>query len=419
MILNIRSFARLLLINTLYIGVLSVAELAQAQMDHSSSKASSMPAKPSNTCQGFGLECATAATPFFAPDGKLLLAWTANGVVSVAQSVDLGKTLAAAVQIAEHGKSLDAGSDARPQITADKQGNIFLAYAFFKDTNWNAQINTTRSTDGGKSFTSPETLVKDGSSQRFPSVLIKPDNSIFITWIDKRLVAIAKQGGEKRLGGSIAYSSSQDGGKTFETERFANENSCECCRIGGSLDPQGNPVVAYRAIFPRGIRDQATQVIIAKRAEPIRRVADDDWKTDACPHHGPSIAISGSGKFHVAWYTQGSKRSGVFYANSANQGVTYSKPSRVGADGTSVARPYLLAMGQQVWLVWKEFDGSKSSVYLKESKDDGNTWSTPKLLASTAGYSDHPLLLSRGNQAFLSWLTRDDGYQLLSVGQRQ
>jgi hypothetical protein len=109
----------------------------------------------------------------------------------------------------------------------------------------------------------------------------------------------------------------------------------------------------------------------------------------------------------------------VFYANSANQGVTYSKPSRVGADGTSVARPYLLAMGQQVWLVWKEFDGSKSSVYIKESKDDGNTWSTPKLLASTAGYSDHPLLLSRGNQAFLSWLTRDDGYQLLSVGQKQ
>ena len=411
-------FCRLLLLKTLFLGVVSMAGLAQAQMDHSSSKASSMPGKPSNACQSFGLECANAATPFFAPDGKLLLAWTANGVVSVAQSADLGKTLSTPIKIAEHGKSLDAGSDARPQIVADKQGNIFLAYAFFKDTNWNAQINTVRSTDGGNSFTSPETLVKDGSSQRFPSVLIKPDSSIFISWIDKRLVAAAKQGGEKHLGGSIAYSFSQDGGKTFETERFANESSCECCRIGGSLDPQDNPVVAYRAIFPGGIRDQATQVITVKGAEPIRRVADDDWKTDACPHHGPSIAVSGSGKFHVAWYTQGSKRAGVFYANSINQGLTYSKPSRVGAEGANVARPYLLTMGQQVWLVWKEFDGRKSSVYLKDSKDDGNTWSAPKLLSSTAGYSDHPLLLSRGNEVFLSWLTRDDGYQLMSIGQK-
>jgi len=374
-----------------------VLNFSYAQMGHSSHMMNPAPAKSNNTCEGSGLECANAATPFFAPDGKLLLAWTANGVVSVTQSNDLGKSFSLPVKIAEHGKSLDAGSDARPQIVVDKNNNIFLAYAFFKDSNWNAQINTARSTDGGNSFTSPETLVKDGSSQRFPSVMIRSDKSIFISWIDKRLVAKAKQGGERRLGGSIAYAFSQDGGKIFEAERFANESSCECCRIGGSLDPQGNPVVAYRAIFPGGIRDQATQVITTKGADPIRRVADDDWKTDACPHHGPSIAVSGSGKFHVAWYTQGSKRSGVFYANSINQGISYSKPSSIGAEGANIARPYLLSMGQQVWLIWKEFDGSKSSVYLKDSKDDGNTWSIPKLLASTAGYSDHPLLLSRGN----------------------
>ena len=396
---------------------LAILDSAHAQMNHSSMMGNAL-SKPL-ACLGFGIECANAATPFFAPDGQLLLAWTANGAVSVAQSNDLGKSFSSPVKIAEHSKSLDAGSDARPQIVADKQGNVFLAYAFFKDANWNAQINTSRSTDGGNSFTSPETLVKDASSQRFPSVMIKSDNSIFISWIDKRLVAKAKQGGEKRLGGSIAYSFSQDGGKTFETERFANESSCECCRIGSSLDPQGNPVVAYRAIFPGGIRDQATQVITTKGADPIRRVADDDWNTDACPHHGPSIAVSGSGKFHVAWYTQGSKRSGVFYANSTNQGMTYSKPSRIGAEGANVSRPYLLAMDKQVWLVWKEFDGSKSSVYLKKSKDDGNNWSTPKLLASTAGYSDHPLLLSRGNEVFLSWLTRDDDFQLMNIGQKQ
>lgn len=412
-------FKRPLWLFALLLGALGTIGQAQAQMDHSSGMAGAMKSKSNDICQGDGLQCANAATPFFAADGKLLLAWTANGVVSVVQSTDLAKSFSAPVKIAEHGKSLDVGGDARPQIVADKQGNIFLAYSFFKDANWNAQINTARSSDGGNTFTAPASLVKDGSSQRFPSVLIKPDGSIFISWIDKRLVAAAKQGGEKRLGGSIAYSFSQDGGKTFEVERFANEASCECCRIGGSLDPSNNPVVIYRAIFPGGIRDQATQVIAAKGADPIRRVADDDWKTDACPHHGPSIAVSGSGKFHVAWYTQGSKRSGVFYANSTNQGVSYSKPSRIGAEGSNVARPYLFAMGQQVWLVWKEFDGKKSSVYIKESSDDGNTWNSPRLLASTEGYSDHPLLLSHGDAVFLSWLTRADGYQLINVGHKK
>jgi len=411
------SFSRPLLLGALLISALGTVSRAQAQMDHSSQMMGTASTKPA-VCLGAGLDCANAATPFLLPDGKLLLAWTANGVVSVAQSSDLGKTFSISAKIAEHGKSLDVGSDARPQIVSDNKGNVFLAYAFFKDSNWNAQINTARSTDGGNTFTAPTSLVQDGSSQRFPSVLIRPDDSIFISWIDKRLVAAAKQGGAKRLGGSIAYAFSSDGGKTFQAERFANESSCECCRIGASLDPQNQTVIVYRAIFPGGIRDQASQVIGAKGVEPIRRVSDDDWKTDACPHHGPSITVSGTGTFHVAWYTQGSKRSGVFYANSSNQGLRYSKPSRVGAEGANVSRPYLLAVGQQVWMVWKEFDGTHSLVYLKQSVDDGKTWGIPQMISKTSGYSDHPLLVNQGNTVFLSWLTRLDGYQLIQIGQK-
>lgn len=408
-----------LLPKTLLLGVLGVCMHVSAQVEHSSHATKSAPAKVSSACQGAGLECANAATPFFAVDGKLLLAWTANGVVSVAQSTDLGKSFTSAVSIAEHGKALDTGSDARPQIVSDSKGNIFLAYAFFKDSQWNAQINTARSVDGGKTFGTPESLVRDSSSQRFPSMLLKSDDSIFISWIDKRLVAAAKEKGRPLLGGSIAYSTSRDGGKTFQTEKFANESSCECCRIGVSQDLNNQPVIAYRAIFPGGIRDQATQLIGSKGAEAIRRVADDDWKTDACPHHGPSIAVSGSGKFHVTWFTQGTKRSGVFYANSSNQGISYSNPVRVGAEGANVSRPYLLAIDRQVWLAWKEFDGTTSSVYLKSSQDDGATWSEPKALIKTTGYSDHPLLLRQDQTVYLSWLTRADGYQLIKVGQKQ
>ncbi len=389
-----------------------------AQMTHLSHSAMNVPNKPA-VCVDAGLECANAATPFFLSDGRLLLAWTAGGVVSVAQSSDMGKTFSSPVVIAEHGKSLDSGSDARPQIVADAHDNVFLAYAFFKDSHWNAQINTARSADGGKTFTAAQSLIHDGVSQRFPSVIIRPDNSIFIAWVDKRLVAEAKKAGQQRLGGSIAYSFSKDVGTTFSAEKIANESSCECCRIGASLDPQGGVGMVYRAIFPGSIRDHASQIILTAGAGKVERVARDEWRTDACPHHGPTIAISGSGKMHVAWFTQGSARSGVFYANSTNQGATYSKPQRIGAQDANVSRPYLLAVEQSVWLVWKEFDGNKTDIYLKQSMDDGKTWSAAKVISQTTGYSDHPLLISQQGTVFLSWLTRMDGYQLIPLNLKQ
>ena len=397
---------------------ISMPNFTFAQMSHSTHSGVSASAKPSSSCIGSGLDCANAATPFLNRDGKLLIAWTAGGVVSFAESKDLGKTFSPAVKIAEHGKSLDTGSDARPQLASDSNGNIFLAYAFFKDANWNAQINTVRSSDSGNTFSTPVSLVDDGSSQRFPSVLIKPDNSIFMAWIDKRLVAAAKRGGEKRLGAAIAYSFSVDEGKTFTVERIANENSCECCRIGVSVTPVGDPAIIYRAIFPGGIRDHATQIISSKGAGQIRRVSDDHWKTDACPHHGPTIAISDAGTLHVAWFTQGEKRSGVFYAGSVNQGQSYSPPMRIGAEGANVSRPYLLANQQSIYLVWKEFNGKTSMVHLKQSVDDGKTWSDAKVISETIGYSDHPLLISKGGEVYLSWLTRANGYQFINIGSK-
>jgi hypothetical protein len=68
-------------------------------------------------------------------------------------------------------------------------------------------------------------------------------------------------------------------------------------------------------------------------------------------------------------------------------------------------------------MAWKEFDGNKTSIYLKKSLDDGKSWDLPVRVSQTTGYSDHPLLLSYGKQVFLSWLTRLDGYQLIKIGQ--
>jgi hypothetical protein len=49
------------------------------------------------------------------------------------------------------------------------------------------------------------------------------------------------------------------------------------------------------------------------------------------------------------------------------------------------------------------------------SHDSGSTWSAPRVVAQTADASDHPLLVTDGRHAFLSWQTRAQGYRLIEL----
>jgi thiol-disulfide isomerase/thioredoxin len=367
-------------------------------------------------CKDTTLQCARAATPLFTQDGALWLAWAGGGAISIARSTDLGVSFEPRIEIAQHGAFLDTGPDARPQLVSDKQNNLIIAYGFFRDKNWNAQVNVSRSTDNGKSFSTPAPISKDPTSQRFPSLLTDPEGQIFASWIDKRLVAQENKSGKKQLGGSIAYAWSNDGAQTFTQESIAQPSSCECCRIASGLTPNGLPVILYRAIFEGSVRDHATQTFTSRtQPGPTQRVSVDAWATDSCPHHGPALTVSATGVQHAAWFTQGSARTGSFYARSTDQGKTFSNPVTIGNPEAIPGRPYLLSTPSALWLTWKEFDGKRTAVFAQYSTDDGMQWSPPKVLAETVGYSDHPLLIQRDAIAYLSWLTAAQGYRLLKL----
>jgi len=148
----------------------------------------------------------------------------------------------------------------------------------------------------------------------------------------------------------------------------------------------------------------------------VRRVSNDDWQISACPHHGPSLSISAAGTYHVSWYTNGKARKGLFYARSDNQGRTFSDPLPLGHSDRNPTRPYVLAGPHGATMVWKEFDGEKTSVNTMTSHDEGKSWSTPVAIATTTDTSDHPLLVSDGQKTYLSWMTKADGYRLLPIG---
>ena len=115
--------------------------------------------------------------------------------------------------------------------------------------------------------------------------------------------------------------------------------------------------------------------------------------------------------------TAGKRRQGLFTAHSEDGGATFSEPQGFGDPDRLPSRPQVLAVGNRVWRGWKEFDGATTTALVQSSADGGRSWDAPRPVAATSESSDHPLLVEDGGAAYLSWLTKAEGYRLLPLSQ--
>jgi hypothetical protein len=376
-------------------------------------------------CGDGTLACASFATPVLDGRGHMWVVWAGNGHVSVARSDDLGRTFAAAVRVTRGATALDTGPDARPQIVLTRRGTIVVGFSTFRDAKYNGQVFVARSTDGGATFTAPAPIAAGSDSRRFLSLRAGGPGQVFAAWVDKGPAAAARAAGHDFAGASLAYAWSADDGATFGPVHIAHDHMCECCRLAVAADRAGRPLVLFRDIFPgapgqtplprTGERDHALVVIDGDTvAGPPRRISADRWAIDACPHHGPSLAVDGGGGYHAAWFTGGAARQGAFYARSLDAGRTFSEPMALTMGGHA-QRPFVAASGRTVWVAWKEFDGTRTAVVVRTSEDGGTAWSGPRVAARDGGFTDHPLLIGSGRAMYLSWLTRESGYRLIPL----
>jgi hypothetical protein len=393
-------------------GIVIVA-LASALVQGSASAQMSHSHVSETACETTELRCASKVTPAIGQDGTLWLAWMAGGQVSVASSKDGGHTLSSPVQVTQGTPDLDWGPDARPKIALDRKGGIAVAFSTFRDKAFNGEVFYGRSGDGGKSFAPPQAITDNAESQRFEALAFDPDGTLFAAWLDKRNRVPVQQTGKKYEGAALFFASSKDGGATYSQAKMAVDNTCECCRLGLGFDPAGHLVVVFRNIFEGSVRDHAI-ITFTDQGTPgeLYRVSVDDWQVAACPHQGPSLSIASNGTYHVVWSTNGKLRKGLFYAQSHDGGKTFSEPMPIGQPNKGPSRPNVMTGPQGTAIVWKEFDGEKTSVNLITSTNEGKTWSQPRVIATTSDSSDHPLLVSDGRQYFLSWMTKADGYRL-------
>lgn len=351
----------------------------------------------------------------FDREGGLWLVRAENGHVLVSRSSDRGKTFGPAVQVNPEPEIIAADGENRPKLAFGLKGEIYVSWTRSLDKPFSGHVRFARSLDGGRRF-SPPLTVNDNLeviSHRFEALGVDSKGRIHLAWLDKRDLAAAEKKGQKYQGNGVYYAVSSDNGKTFSANRKLADHSCECCRVAMDFDTDGTPVVFWRHIYGRNVRDHAL-LRVDGQSDPVR-VSHDYWEIAACPHHGGAISISPDGTYHLTWFNNGPERHGLFYVQSGDQGKTFSTPLPIGDFDAQAAHPHVLAADKRVFLVWKEFDGKLSSIRVMRSTDGGRNWNPAETAATTEGGSDHPMLVSDGQHAWLSWNTAREGLRFLAL----
>lgn len=342
------------------------------------------------------------ATASFAADGGLWAASKEGGHVVVRQSLDRGRHWSPPLIVNPQPEAVAAEGDARPKLAVGPGGELYVSWTKPLAKPYTGEVRFARSLDG-KTFEAPLTVHRDRQeiTHRFDALAVTPQGQIFVAWIDKRDLELAKKAGRDYRGAAIYFAVSSDRGASFQAERKVADASCECCRIALAGQADGSVLALWRHVFAPNVRDHALARLRPDgSSEPLRRATFDDWRTDACPHHGPGLAVDATGVTHAVWYSGGGTAPGVHYGRLAAGRVDAQR--RLGGSGAVHAD--IAAAGARVALVWKEFDGQRTRLRAELSADGGASWQAREL-GSTDGASDQPRLLAQGGRFLVFWNT--------------
>ncbi|MET0535088.1 MAG: sialidase family protein [Steroidobacter sp.] len=320
--------------------------------------------------------------------------------VIVQRSDDRGATWQPPIRVTTNAEPVSADGENRPKLAFGTRDELYVTWTSPTSERFTGDIRFTRSLDGGKTWAAPSVIHRDRQviTHRFESMLVDQAGRIWAAWIDKRDLSIAQAAKRKYSGAAVYYAYSDDRGSTWKGDFKLADHSCECCRIALALDEQGRAVAMWRHVFDPNERDHAFAVLQPDGKKVVtERVTFDRWKIDACPHHGPSLAIGADGTRHAVWFNQVNGEGRAFYGR-----LTNSSPANVQALPAGASHADLAVDGNKVGVVWKRFDGTSTRVESWLSNDGGKHFA-PGPSLETDGESDQPRLLSNDQSMLIVW----------------
>ena len=349
--------------------------------------------------------------------GEVLLSWiggdSSDYTLYVARSADSGRSWSPGQRVAggpgtsgevhPHGES-------SPRLVAGPGSQVAITWANsirVPSRKWPAaMMRFSRSTDGGKSWSSPITLNDDTTGalvgHQFHGAAWSGDSGIDVAWLDERGTHAV---GDAEPDATIYLASSPDFGRTWSANRRLWGAACPCCRVALARGADGRVLAAWRKHYPGDVRDVVVAPLDAND-QAVRRVHDDEWVYPGCPHTGPAVAVASSGA-HVVWYTGKKGQAGVYYARAGGAAGSGAVPllQRPSLPPAHIA---VAALPDGGAIAAYDLDGGgKRTITVAWLGPDGSVRTQTKVARSESG--TYPQLATLGqSSALLAWTESDD-----------
>ncbi len=295
-----------------------------------------------------------------------------------------------------------------PAITVDNQGRMYVAWVDQR----RKDVLFQRFEPGGRASKGEPVNVSrtPATLSWLPRIAVTPSGRVLLLWQE-----IIFSGGSH--GGDMLFARSTDGGRTFSAPLNLSHS------VGGDGKGRITHDVWHNGSFDI-VTDGDAAVYVAwteydgplwlarsfdggKSFAPAKRIAAGDK-----PARGPTLALGTDGVIHLAWTHGDDDRADIQYASSSDRGATFSAPRVLApSEGYSDAPKLAVDSSGTLHLVYAESDGGPFGHYYQvrytRSRDGGRSFEAARAMSRStseqpgAGYPS--LDVDDGGTVYVLW----------------
>jgi hypothetical protein len=264
-------------------------------------------------------------------------------------SPDGGDSFPARVRVNETPHEVAAHGENIPILVLRSMRELYVLWQGRNGNHEGSVLRLARSTDWGTTFSKSVTVDPGSESQGFYTMSVSPEGIVYVAWLDGR-----ERGGE---GAGLYIARSNNRGLSFEKSLRVASNVCPCCRPSLSFDDREGVYISWRGVSHGDVRDiqvASSPDAGATWSKPTE-IAEDNWRLNACPHSGASLAMLGKRLF-VSWHTVREGTSQLYLAWSDDGGKTFSPRTNLRGTVLDANHPMLVAHGNKIGVVFQGRD---------------------------------------------------------------
>jgi hypothetical protein len=227
------------------------------------------------------------------------------------------------------------------------------------------------------------------SAQREPHLVVDRENTLYLV-----MAAGTHSADSVRAGSQILFTTSSDGGSTWDNMPVTRNLSNRRSRALGALFPR---IAVTKTGTPRAYVVYDDDIGGIRQAYFIRSKKSTNFKRPTLlspPSDGgftPVVALDSAGSVNLAWADSAVGPRQVLFTRSSDGGVSFTEPVNVSRSSGEAFDPAIATdAGDAVNVAWEDTGSGEGAIFFSRSMDRGLSFSSPTRVSAAQGEASDP-----------------------------